>query len=196
MKSTLYITFFSFLILSCSNKSQLNFECEKLIRVDSLEFVKNKIPSEKFDKISELKKVNGEIKIPNQNKLFKDNLSEDKFIEHTVTGKYKDLNLIMGQGLNQNIYFLVNNGKIDTLVGNPQIFENRILSIEDSYTDFPEIIEIWEIKENGKLKFDKSFSIKYCKDSAIKESYINKNILYICTGYEWGKNQFYKVILK
>jgi hypothetical protein len=171
----------------------LNSDCKNLIKIDSSEYVKNEISYEKFDQISELKKINGEIKIPIQNKTFKDSLSDENYIEYTVIGKFKNWNLIKGQNYNQNYYYLISENQIDSLVGKPKIFENKILSIEDEYTDFPEIIEIWNISEKGNLNREKTFSLKFCKDAPIYESYLSGNNLYIKTGYETGKHEFCKM---
>lgn len=193
---TFLLTLTLILTISCNNKEQSIFDCESLIKIDSLDFSKNKKNAVNFLENSELEKENNEIKIQHLNKTFKDNLNEEFYMEYSIIGKIRNFNLIVGQDYNQNYYYLVSKNQIDTLVGPPQIFGKIILSIEDAYTDFQEKIEIWEIKENDKIELSNKFSLKKCYDYRIIESYLLDNYLFLRTGVENRKSDFYKVKFK
>ncbi|GGC95262.1 hypothetical protein GCM10011508_23100 [Flavobacterium lutivivi] len=195
MKTLLFIII-SILTFNCSKKEEVNLNCENLIKIDSLSFIKNKKIPLNFAQKSVLKKENNEIKIQHLNHTFKDNLTDENFMEYSIVGKFKKWNLILGQDYNQNYYYLVDKNKIDTLVGPPRVFENTILSIEEAHTDFQEKIEIWNIQESGKIILNKNFSLKKCYDFRIMESYLFEKYLYLKTGVENRKSQFYKIKYK
>ena len=183
----------SILTLNCSKKEQKNLNCENLIKIDSMSFNKSKKHPLKFDKKSDFKKVDNEIDIQYLNQTFKDNLTDENFMEYSIVGKLKNWNLILGQDYNQNYYYIVDENKVDTLVGPPRIFGKTILSIEEPYTDFQEKIEIWKIQENGKIKLSQKFSLNKCYDFRIMESHLFEKYLYIKTGIENRKSQFFKI---
>ena len=188
MKKILFLIF-SFLILSCtSNKEEAVFNCENLKLSDSITFYKNKIDFENFDSICDLQKVNGKIVIPNTKIAFKDSLDSEIF-SYNVLGKNKKRNWysIIAQDPMQNYYYLYNknNKKIDTLIGEPKIFDNKILSIEEQYTDYQEIIQVWDILKNGLIKKKLEFSLKNCKGWRIIDGYIkNEKIFIKCGDFE------------
>lgn len=188
MKNSIFL-FFGFLIISCnSNKNETTFNCENLKLTDSISFYKNKIEFENFDSICDLKKVNGEIIIPNTNIVFKDSLDPEIF-HYSVLGINKKRNWfsIIAQDPLQNYYYLYNNtnNKLDTLIGEPKIFGNKILSIEEQYTDYQEIIQVWDILKNRNIKKKLEFSLKNCKEWRIIDGYIkNEKIFIKCGDFE------------
>ena len=190
---TILLIIISILNFNCSKKEEVNLNCESLIKIDSLSFIKNKKNPLKFVQKSELKKVNNEINIQHLNQTFKDNLTDENFMEYSIVGKLKNWDLILAQDYNQNYYYLADKNKIDTLVGPPRVFENTILSIEEEHTDFQEKIEIWNIHENGKIILSKNFSLKKCYDFRIMESYLFEKYLYVKTGIENRKSQYFKI---
>ena len=193
---TLLLIIISILTLNCSKKEEVNLNCENLIKIDSLSFSKNKKNPLNFVQKSGLKKENNEINIQHLNQTFKDNLTDENFMEYSIVGKLKNWNLILAQDYNQNYYYLVGKNKIDTLVGPPRVFGKTILSIEEEHTDFHEKIEIWNIQESGKIILSKNFSLKKCYDFRIMESYLFEKYLYVKTGVENRKSQFYKIKYK
>jgi hypothetical protein len=199
MKNSI-ILIFGFILISCtSNKDKTTFLCENLKLTDSISFYKHKIDFEAFDSICDLKKVNGKIIIPNSNIFFKDNIDKE-ILEYKVLGENKNRNWfsIIAQDPMQNYYYLYNNknNKLDTLIGEPKIFNNNILSIEEEYTDYPEIIQIWNIQNNGDIKKNKEFSIKYCRNWSISNSYINDNKVYLeCGGNSSTKREYFYIEL-
>ena len=185
MKNSIFL-FFGFLIISCnSNKNETTFNCENLKLTDSISFYKNKIEFENFDSICDLKKVNGEIIIPNTNIVLKDSLDPEIF-HYSVLGINKKRNWfsIIAQDPLQNYYYLYNknNNKLDTLIGEPKIFGNKILSVEEQYTDYQEIIQVWNILKNGNIKKKLEFSVKNCKEWRIIDGYIKNDKIFIKCG--------------
>lgn len=190
---SIILVLITLLTFNCSKKEEVNLNCQNLIKIDSLNFYKKKTNPLYFVLNSELKKDNNAIYIQNLNKTFKDDLNEENFMEYSIIGKLKNWNLIIGQDWNQNYYFLVDQNKIDTLVGEPKVFEKKILSIEEPYTDFQEKIEIWNIQKSGEIKLSNRFSLKECYNNRIMESYLFEKHLYIKTGIENRKSEFYKI---
>lgn len=181
----------------CSKTNQKEkFDCAELKKIDSTEYF-NKKPkiNNSFEEESEIKKIDFKIKTPNQKIIFADHLQEDElFMEYEIIGKNskKNWTLIKGVDYNQNYYYLINKNKIDTLIGIPHIFENKILSIEEPYTDYSELIEIWDINNNNEIKLAKHFSIKFCKESNIEDAYLFETFLYLkCSNNK--KSNFYKL---
>lgn len=185
MKNAIFL-FFGFLIIGCnSNKNETTFLCENLKLTDSISFYKNKIEFENFDSICNLKKVKGKIEIPNTNIIFKDSSNSEAF-SHSILGKNKKRNWfsIVGSDPMQNYYYLYNknNNKLDTLIGEPKIFDNKILSFEEQYTDYQEIIQVWDILKNGNIKKKLEFSVKSCKEWRIIDGYIKNDKIFIKCG--------------
>lgn len=200
MNNSIFLIF-GFLILSCSsNKEKTTFNCENLKLTDSISFYKNKIEFENFDSICVLKKIKGKIVIPNTSIVFKDSTNSEVF-SYAILGENKNRNWfsIIAQDPMQNYYYLYNNknNKLDTLIGEPKIFNNKILSIEAEYTDYPEIIQIWNIQNNGDIKKNKEFSIKYCRNWSISKAYINDDKVFLeCGGNSSAKREYYYIELE
>lgn len=200
MKNSIFLIFVFFILSCTSNKNETTFNCENLKLTDSINFYKNKFEFETFDSICDLKKINGEIIIPNTNIIFKDSLDSEIF-HYSVLGKNKKRNWfsIIAQDPLQNFYYLYNNNnnKLDTLIGEPKIFGNKILCIEDAYTDYPEIIQVWEIQKNGNIKKGKEFSIKHCiHNLSINHGYIKDYKLFLeCNGNSPIKREYYYIEL-
>jgi hypothetical protein len=193
MRTILYLVILSICSFNCYNAENPELNCDALIKIDSLEFSNNYTYPSKYTQKPDLSKLNSIITVEGVKSPFKDNLSDDGFIEFSVIGKYNKWNLIKGQGLNQNYYYLVKNNTIDTLIGYPKFYTNTILSIEEPYTDFQEHIEIWEIDTNENLILKNSFSLNKCYSFRIMDSYIINNTLFLRTGLEYGGQSFYKI---
>ena len=177
-------------------KANLSAICSKTIQIDSLEFFKNKQNFTKIDSISDFKKVKGVIKISTKDSLFtfRDNNSDEKFIEYKVVGQENKNKwvLLLEQDYNQDYYYLINqkNNKIVKLVGYPMFFGNKILCQEGSYTDSTGFIEIWN-SNKGNLSLVSKFSFNACKICNISDLYLKGNILYI----RYNSNKYLKLKL-
>jgi len=167
---------------------------DTIVAIDSLEFYSNQI---KFDTIWEKSNViknNGVIKVPLNNKIveFKDNTNVEYFFEYSVIGEKNRGKwlLIKGENYNKDYYYIINQkfNKIDTLIGFPVIFNNKIVCVEGVYTDWSEYIEIWNIKNND-IKLYKKFSLKRMFDIYLNEIYLKKNVLYV----KDIKSKYYKI---
>jgi len=86
----------------------------------------------------------------------------------------------LGQDYNQDYYYLINPkvNKIDTLVGCPLIFGDKILCQESEYTDGPDFIEIWNL-EGNRIQLIDRFSLKPCGKYTIDEMYIREDTLFV-----------------
>lgn len=165
----------------------------KIVKIDSLEFYSKKVSCKRFDKLSTLKKVNGIIKVPTISSAieFRDEINNEISIEYSVVGQNEKNKwvLIKGQDELQDYYYVVNQelNKIDTLVGNPMIFGDKILCQEGSYTDGTDFIEVWNSK-NKKLELTKKFSFRSCGIFA-DEIYLRENTLYA----RYNSNKYLKM---
>ena len=200
MKNSFILNILILLAAGCPGRTQNTFRCDNLIRIDSFSFEQHKIKAEVFDSVTTFKKLNNQIRFPNQKKIFKDDLSNENYMEYTLAGEIKNRNwvLVKGQDYNQNHYFIYNKtaNTIDTVVGNPRIFNNKILSTEEPYTDYPGIVEIWDIDKNNNITLNKKFPIRNCTDFSLLESYLSKGYLFIRSGVEQGKSDYFKVKLE
>ncbi|GEM_PF-2147464 len=114
--------------------------------IDSTEFYKEKSPCLLFDKRkSALRKKDGVIKVDGRS--FVDDKSDRFYSEHNYEGRWRDWVLISCTGYNEEKYYLINekSGALDTLVGKPKIYGDKILCVEGSHTDWEGKLEIWEI---------------------------------------------------
>jgi hypothetical protein len=155
----------------------------KITKIDSLEFYSNKVIFEKFSRHSTVKKKNGTIKVPIGNSVteFHDSTNIDNPKEYSVVGQNERNKWVLIKGENelQDYYYIVNQkeNKIDTLVGNPMIFGNKLLCQEGSYTDGTDFIELWD-STNGKLKLIKKFSLRSYGIFA-DEIYLKGNTIFV-----------------
>jgi|UPI000646E28E hypothetical protein len=189
---TIFFIIISLFTLSCSKIKRPKLECYNLRKIDSSEYYNNKVYPKAFKKNHNLRKINHEIKIPNQKIVFKDDFSDENFVEFSVEGAVNNWLLIKEQNYNQDYYFLISNNEIDTLLGKPHFFSTKVLSIEDSHTDSQETIEIWDIQNDHKLKLYQKFSLKNCK-SLIEDSYLLKNYLFMKTKNKLQKPEYFKI---
>ena len=155
----------------------------KITKIDSLEFYSNKVIFEKFSRHSTVKKKNGTIKVPIGNSVteFHDSTNIDNPKDYSVVGQNEKNKwvLIKGEDELQDYYYIVNQkeNKIDTLVGNPMIFGNKLICQEGSYTDGTDFIELWD-STNGKLKLIKKFSLRSYGIFA-DEIYLKGNTIFV-----------------
>ena len=156
----------------------------KLVPIDSLEYYSNKITYEEIKQTTTIVKNKKVIKVPygDSSIEFKDDTTDENFMEYSVLGENKENHwiLIQGQDYNQDYYYVINQRlkTIDTLVGEPRIFYNKLLCQEGSYTDSPEYLEIWDIN-HGKLQLFKKFSLRKYDVYTINDSFLKNGILYV-----------------
>lgn len=165
----------------------------KIVRIDSLEYYSNKVSYKRFDNLSTLKKTNGIIKVITAKSAFefRDNTNTENPIEYSIEGQNEKnkLILIKGQDVQQDYYYMINQelNKLDTLVGNPMIFGDKLLCQEGSYTDGKEFIEVWNFK-NGKLELIKKFSLR-SYGIFTDEIYFRENTIFVI----YNSNKYLKL---
>lgn len=186
-----------FILFSLISSNSLNsIDCNSIVKIDNSSYNLNKVKHEDFRNKSNLKKISTQIKINNTSIVFNDNLSEENFIEYSIIGEDKKGKwiLILGQDYNQSYYYLINKEKGNKykLIGEPKIYNNKIVCIEGAYTDSSAIIEIWNFKSNN-ISLQKSFSLKKCMIFNIQDSYLKGNQLYIKNSFEISNYDYYKL---
>ena len=164
----------------------------KPIMVDSAEFYKEKSPCLLFDKRkSALKKKDGVIKVNGHS--FVDDKSDRFYSEYNYEGRWRDWVLISCTGYNEEEYYLINekSGALDTLVGKPKIFGDKILCVEGSHTDWDGGLEIWKIGR----KFTSclcELKLKEYGVFCVNDIYLANDILYV----KYNSFKYLKVCLR
>jgi hypothetical protein len=169
-------------------------DCPRIVTIDSIEFYNNYQAYSGFDTITTFKKENGFIKVHIQDSMFcfEDDLSDEYFFEYNIIGQKDDWILILGQDYHTDQYYLINQAtsKIDTLVGFPQIYENKLLCLEGDQTDGTKYIEVWEVNNNVAILISKVDLKKY-ELFGINEIYLKNKTVYMRNGYN---SHYFKII--
>ena len=161
------------------------FKCTNILGfepTDSLDFYSNYKNSISFEKrLSEESNTNKiEVKCKNQTYVFANNLSDVDFAEYHHQGYYKDWQLIQKMGYNDEIYYLINvqTDEVDTLIGYPKIYENKMVCLEGSHTDSKNRIDVWTLSN---VQNEKIFSMNLIDIDVfyVDDFYLSDNCLYI-----------------
>jgi hypothetical protein len=182
MKRTLLLLLFSYAAWGQPFKETTI--CDKLIKTDSIEYKSKSVKGKTFPKTNSYKKTKGVIKVQTKEKVlaYKDTDGIDGY-EYNVRGAdtIKKWVLVERSDIQQSIYFLINlmTLKIDTLIGEPRIYDDKIICKESIYTDSPNRIEIWKIKDNNIVPLIR-FSLSVCEKYGIgKFYYLKQKTLYL-----------------
>ncbi len=166
----------------------------KPIMVDSAEFYKEKRPCLLFDKRkSALRKKGGVIKVNGHS--FVDDKSDRFYSEYNYEGRLRDWVLISCTGYNEEKYYLINekSGALDTLVGKPNVYGDKILCVEENRTDWNGGLEIWEIDRKSvsclcemKLKDYGVFNVDdiYLANDTLSVKYNSFKYLKVCLRHQ------------
>ena len=200
MKFSLTIIFF---LLSIFVFGQINAEtelCDKTKKIDSIEYKKNFIKAYPLSKTKKYKKNKNRITVATKDTIFifKDEFEKDGYraTSNSVYGAdtIKNWVIIRSSWEQASTYYLVNlkNSTIDTLVGKPQIYKDRIVCVEDEFTDGRERIQIWTITQD-KIVLNQTFAPHHCDVYGIYRFFLNNNTLYLCCfgGGKWDR-KYYK----
>lgn len=183
---------------SYSQTIDLNNICNQIKEIDTNEFKVNFVKKEKLFRTTRYKKNNGKLIIKTLDTLiiFKDYYDNGDAID-TYSAVFEDTIKkwvwVEEKGLHTVTYFLINTktSNIDTLIGPPQKYEDKIICLEDVYTDGTQFVQIYQI-ELDKLNLLRKFSLRKCGLSTIERVYLNNKTLYIANS--WGKRWKVKVI--
>lgn len=168
-----------------------SISCEPTV-IDSAEFYKEKRPCLLFDKRkSALKKKGGVIKVNGHS--FVDDKSDRFYREYNYEGRWRDWVLISCTGYNEEEYYLINekSGALDTLVGKPKIFGDKILCVEGSRTDWDGKLEIWKIDRKSASCLCK-LRLKEYGVFSVDDIYLAKDTLYV----KYNSLKYLKVCLR
>lgn len=183
MKSKIHFFIFIIVFYSCSSshnhiveikKKDFKFQNEKFIDLDTIPIFKK---SENKLKLS----------FKNINLVYKDDLSEENYLEYNYIGKLKksEFYLISQTDNHKTTYFLIHSitcKKYD-LVGFPVVYKDKIFAIEDRYTDSQNVIQCFEFKK-GKLELLDEFSLINL------DKRINNNMYYFKNNYLYFEDNF------
>ncbi len=159
-----------------------NDYCIKMFPIDSVTFYSKKQPYISFNDDYSGVKTNGVLKIKtkSRNIVFQDDLSNEYYFEYELEGQLNNSLLVSGNSYNETEYYIINKktGIIDTVVGFPKIYNNRLLSIEGDCTDGTKFIEVWRFK-GSVLKLLLKFDTKKCNIFNIEDVYVKNSHIYI-----------------
>ena len=161
------------------------FKCTNILGfepTDSLDFYSNYKNNISFEKrLSEESNTNKiEVKCKNQTYVFANNLSDEDFIEYDHLGYYKDWHLIQKMGYNDEVYYLISvqTDEVDTLIGYPKIYGNKMVCLEGSHTDSKNRIDVWTLSN---VQNEKIFSMNLIDIDVfyVDDFYLSDDYLYI-----------------
>lgn len=172
-----------FCLTSCLPIHNNRFDyCIKLSPIDSITFYRGKQPHISFIADYSGMKTNGVLRIKTKSKniVLQDDLSNEYYFEYKLEGQLNNSFLVSGNSYNETEYYIINKktGIIDTVVGFPKIYNNRLLSIEGDCTDGTKFIEVWRFK-GSVLKLLLKFDTKKCNIFNIEDVYVKNSHIYI-----------------
>jgi hypothetical protein len=171
---------------------QTNGVCEKIIEIDTAEYKLNFVKSDLLQSITRVVRTDRKLTIQATSRdfTFTDYFDgEQPITTYKVVGEEAIRNWIWIEeiDLHSARYILINTktAHIDTLIGPAKIFGNKVVSLEDAYTDSPRRVEIYQIK-NDKLVALKKFSLKPCdKLCCVRDIYLKGKTIFLADN--WGK---------
>lgn len=166
--------------------------CDKVVEIDTTEYKSNFIKSDLLKSTNRFVKTDGKLTIRTKDSVY-------TFTDNNEHGDYDPLFKIAGEDVNRNWiwieeqdlhtvkYFLINvkTSRIDTLIGPPKIFGNKIICLEEEYTDGPRNVEIYRIK-NDKIVLIKNFRLSPCdKLCCVRTIYLKGKTIFLADN--WSK---------
>jgi hypothetical protein len=150
--------------------------CERIVEIDTTEYRSNFVDNDLLKSTNRFVKTDGKLTIRTTGSVY-------TFIDNNEHGDYDPLFRVAGEDVNRNWiwieeqdlhtvkYFLINvkTSHIDTLIGPPKIFGDKIVCLEEGYTDSPRHVEIYRIKTD-KIVLIKSFRLSPCDQLCCVES--------------------------
>lgn len=168
--------------------------CDRVIAIDTNEYKKNFLSDDPIQSTKRFEKINNKLTILTSkiSYSFTDYFENGDFItKYKVVGEdsRRDWVWIEQQGLHSTHYYLINTktSKIDTLVGPAKIFGDKIVSLEDGYTDSPRQVEIYKITD-GKIDRLKRFRLEPCdKICCVRTVYLRDKEIFLSdnSGRKW-----------
>ena len=161
------------------------FKCTNILGfepTDSLDFYSNYKNNISFERrLSEESDTNKiVVKCKNQTYVFENNFSDEDFVEYHHRGYYKVWQLIQKMGYNDESYYLINvqTDEVDTLIGDPKIYDNMMVCLEGSHTDTKNRIDVWKLS-NYQNEIIFSMNLTDIDVFYVDDFYLFDNCLYI-----------------
>lgn len=178
-------------VISLQANSMSKNSSYRIEDIDSTEFYKNKRLTKKFrvfdntkmdDSNSIVQIQDGTFEIRTQDSVYSF-INDTSYYFYNVyyfAGEKDNWILVQQQDYNDEEYYLINKltNTIDTLVGNPEIYGNKILCLEADKTDGTKYVEVWEIgrrKINIILKVD----LKRIRFFSANDIFLRHNTIFI-----------------
>jgi hypothetical protein len=162
--------------------------CDRIVEIDTTEFKSNFVKSDMALSTNSLFKTDGKLTIKTKDSAytFIDNNGGDYGPLYKIVSEDVDKNWIWieEQDLHTARHFLINTktSRIDTLIGPASIFGDKIVSLEDGYTDSPRIVEIYKIK-NDKIVLLRKFPLKPCL-CCIRTIYLKGKTIFLADNWD------------
>jgi len=166
--------------------------CDKVVKIDTVEFKSNFIKSDLLEPTKRFDKSNGKLTIQTTKTVytFTDKYEHGDFVTtYKAVGEEVNRNWVWVEelGLHSARYFIVNirTSHIDTLIGPSKMFGDKIVSLEDGYTDSPQFVEIYKIKDDRIIPLRK-FRLNPCnKLCCVRTIYLKGKTIFLADN--WNK---------
>lgn len=179
---------------SCGGEEKFIDICNKLIRIDSVEFKNKFVKPYKFPKTKKYKKIKGTITVSTKVGVekFTDDWRPAEYTVHYVLGEDTIMHwvIIVASYYHDDDVYIINTetGKVFEVLCLPQFYQNKIICWQ-RLSDSPDEIHVLEFK-NSEIVNDKYFKICNCSANfwGIQKMYYSNKTLY----FKDGKNNYFK----
>ena len=177
------------LLICLSFSVYASAQCDDLIKTSREEYEKNfteaKLPQPSADFVTK----DGVTEIEDTGFIYNDSYEDGDVLVYKAMGKLNDMYVLKQEDeLRENCYLLRDEPSLDVkLCGEPVMYNNYILAIEGSHTDYALDVEVWKVKSN-KVNLIKKISLTPCKIFVVDSAFISNGYIYL--NYE---SEFYKV---
>ena len=182
MKHFILLLFLSFSVYASA-------QCNELIKVSHEEYEKNFIEGKQPQSSADFVTKDGVTQIEGTDFIYNDSYEDGDVLVYKAMGKLNDMYVLKQEDeLREYCYLLRDKPSLDVeLCGEPVMYNNYILAIEGSHTDYALDVEVWKVKSN-KVKLIKKISLTPCKIYVVDSAFISNGYIYL--NYE---SEFYKV---
>lgn len=154
----------------------------KMIEIDSQVFHDHWRLSKTIERVFPYEKIKGKLKIKSQHKtfVFRDDISDQYYHEFFPWGQFRQWLIVYGQDYHHQRFYMINlnTDSLFTLIGEPRIYDDKILCIEGDYADSPLRIELWKMTlDNLNLLF--CTSLRSLGIHGIDDIYLYNNHIFL-----------------
>jgi len=178
----------------------VSFPC-KVAEVDSQVYYNHWRLFKTIERVFPFEKRKGKIKIKSQHRtfIFRDVISNKYYHEFFPWGQFQQWLVVYGQDYHEQRFYMINlnTDSLTTLIGEPRIYDDKILCIESDYADSPLRIELWKMNADS-LFLQFSESLRSLGLYGMEDWFISDNHVFLrCNQFEHGNSiiKYYEIII-